>query len=451
MSLTFNAASVSRYFPHTEEDVKQMLQVIDAPTLEALYAEVPEQLKLKGELNLPSSMSEIEVRRIFAEAAAKNKTLVCFAGNGAYDHYTPSVIPYITARSEFSTSYTPYQAEISQGTLQYIFEYQSLMADLTGMEVSNASMYDGTTASAEAMMMCVAAAKKRKKVLVSSTVPTRAVDVMQTYAKYHGIELVSIPQTAEGVTDKTVLGNLLAEDDAAGVVVAQPNRFGLIEDFTGIADDCHAHKTLLVINAPASPLGVLKSPGEWGADIACGDAQSLGIPLSSGGPYIGYLCTTKALVRKMPGRLVGATTDSDGKRAFVLTLQAREQHIRREKATSNICTAQGMMCLYVAAYLALMGKDGLREVNEQSFAGAHYLHDALLATGKFEKVYSGAFLNEFCLRYKGNVDTLQQVCAEQGFLAGAKVAGMDDCILFAVTEQRTKAEADRLCEIVAGI
>ncbi len=447
MSLTFNAASVSRYFPHTEEDVKAMLQVIDAPTLEALYAEVPEQLKLKGELNLPSSMSEIEVRQVFAEAASKNKQLVCFAGNGAYDHYTPSVIPYITARSEFSTSYTPYQAEISQGTLQYIFEYQSLMADLTGMEVSNASMYDGTTATAEAMMMCVAAAKKRSKVLVSQTVPARVKDVMKTYAHFHGIELVTVPQTADGVTDKTILADLLAQNDAAGVVVAQPNCYGLIEDLTGVADECHAHKSLLVINAQASPLGVLKSPGEWGADIACGDAQSLGIPLSMGGPYIGYLCTTKALVRKMPGRLVGATTDVDGKRAFVLTLQAREQHIRREKATSNICTAQGMMCLYVASYLALMGKDGLREVNEQSYAGAHYLHDALLKTGKFQEMYHGEFLNEFTLRYNGDADALINACAAEGYLAGVHLGNGD--ILFAVTEQRTKTQADKLCELVS--
>ncbi len=446
MSLTFDAASVSRYFPHTEEDVKQMLQVIDAPTLEALYAEVPEQLKLKGELNLPSSMSEIEVRRVFAEAASKNKPLVCFAGNGAYDHYTPSVIPYITARSEFSTSYTPYQAEISQGTLQYIFAYHSLMADLTGMDVSNASMYDGTTATAEAMMMCVAAAKKRNKVLVAETVPQRVKCVMQTYAHFHGIELVCVPKTADGVTNKAALSALLAADDTAGLVVAQPNCYGLIEDLSGVADECHAHKTLLAINAQASPLGVLKSPGEWGADIACGDAQSLGIPLSMGGPYIGYLCTTKALVRKMPGRLVGATTDADGKRAFVLTLQAREQHIRREKATSNICTAQGMMCLYVASYLALMGKDGLRQVNDQSYAGAHYLHDALLQTGKFEEIYHGEFLGEFTLRYKGDADALIKACAAEGYLAGVHLGGGD--IAFAVTEQRSKAEADRLVELI---
>ncbi len=445
--LSFDAASVSRFFPHTEEDVRAMLKVIDVDTLEALYGEVPEQLKLKGELNLPSGMSEIEVRRTFMAAAAKNKPLVCFAGNGAYDHYTPSVIPYITARSEFSTSYTPYQAEISQGTLQYIFEYQSLMTDLTGMEVSNASMYDGTTAAAEALMMAVAAAKKRRKVLVSETVPQRVLDVMHTYAHYHGIELVGIP-AAGGVTDKEALAAQLAADDAAGVVLSQPNRFGLVEDFTGIADECHAHKTLLIINGPASPLGVLKSPGEWGADIACGDAQSLGIPLSMGGPYIGYLCTTKALVRKMPGRLVGATTDADGKRAFVLTLQAREQHIRREKATSNICTAQGMMCLCVASYLALMGKDGLREVNEQSFAGAHYLHDALLATGRFEEIHTGNFLNEFTLRFRGDAKALVEACAAKGYLAGVPLNETD--ILFAVTEQRTKEEADELAQIIAA-
>lgn len=434
-----------RFFPHTDEDIKQMLDVIGVKDLKGLYAEIPEQLKLKKELNLPEGMSEIEIRQRFHELTNKNKELVCFAGAGAYDHYTPSVIPYIASRSEFCTSYTPYQAEISQGTLQYIFEYQTMMAELTGMDLSNASMYDGTTVAAEAAAMCVAAAKKRNTVLVSETVPTYIREVMHTYAKYQDIRLEVIAEQ-NGQTDRDALKNRLSQNDIAGVVVAQPNRYGIVEDFTGLADECHATKALLVINGPASPLGSLRTPGEWGADIACGEAQSLGIPLNYGGPYIGYLCTTNALIRKLPGRIVGETTDANGQRAFVLTMQAREQHIRREKATSNICTSQGLMCLYVTIYLSLMGKQGLSEVNTQSYAKAHLLHDELLKTGKFTKAFDAPFFNEFCLSYNGNVDELLNKCAEKGYLAGVKID--DHKILFAVTEKRTEEEIYKLIDLV---
>lgn len=431
-----------KYFPHTSDDIKEMLAVIGVESLDDLYAEVPEELKLHRDLNIPEAKTEIEVRRIISALADQNKPLVPFAGNGAYDHYSPAVVSYLTSRSEFLTSYTPYQAEISQGTLQYIFEYQTMMADLTGMDLSNASMYDGSTATAEAMMMCVAAAKKRNRVLISSTVSPTVRGVVHTYAKFHGVELVEIPACG-GVTDREALAQLLAADNVAGVIVAQHNYYGIIEDLTGLADECHAHKALLAINSVASDLAVLRSPGEWGADIACGDAQSLGIPLCYGGPYIGYLCVKNALVRKMPGRLVGQTVDADGKRAFVLTMQAREQHIRREKATSNICTAQGIMCLYVAAYLSLMGPQGLREVNELSYAAAHELHRLLTADGKFEDAFAGQpFLNEFTLRYKGaeGVDALRKRLAQAGFLAGVKAEGSDDCLILAVTEQRTPEE-----------
>ncbi len=434
-----------RFFPHTDEDIKQMLDVIGVKDLKGLYAEIPEQLKLKKELNLPEGMSEIEIRQRFHELTNKNKELVCFAGAGAYDHYTPSVIPYIASRSEFCTSYTPYQAEISQGTLQYIFEYQTMMAELTGMDLSNASMYDGTTVAAEAAAMCVAAAKKRNTVLVSETVPAYIREVMHTYAKYQDIRLEVIAEQ-NGQTDRDALKNRLSQNDIAGVVVAQPNRYGIVEDFTGLADECHATKALLVINGPASPLGSLRTPGEWGADIACGEAQSLGIPLNYGGPYIGYLCTTNALIRKLPGRIVGETTDANGQRAFVLTMQAREQHIRREKATSNICTSQGLMCLYVTIYLSLMGKQGLSEVNTQSYAKAHLLHDELLKTGKFAKAFDAPFFNEFCLSYNGNVDELLNKCAEKGYLAGVKID--DHKILFAVTEKRTEEEIYKLIDLV---
>lgn len=441
-----------KYFPHTAEDIQQMLDVVGVKSLDELYAEVPEELKLHRELHLPEGKSEIEVRQIIGELAEQNKRLVPFAGAGAYDHYTPSVIPYLAARSEFSTSYTPYQAEISQGTLQYIFEYQTMMADLTGMDLSNASMYDGATATAEAMMMCVAAAKKRNRVLVSATFNPAVLAVVRTYAHFHGVDLVEVP-AKDGQTDRAALSALLAEDNVAGVLVCQPNYFGIVEDFTGLADECHAHKALLAINSVASTLGVLRTPGEWGADIAMGDAQSLGLPLSYGGPYIGYLCVKNALVRKMPGRLVGETVDADGKRAFVLTMQAREQHIRREKATSNICTAQGIMCLYVAIYLSLMGPEGLREVNDNSYAAAHLLHRLLTENGKFEEAFPGQpFLNEFTLRYKGTdgVDALRKRLAEAGFLAGVKAEGMDDCLILAATEQRTEKEIAQFAKIACS-
>ena len=439
-----------KYIPHTPDDIRAMLDVIGVSSLEDLYAEVPEELKLHRELDIPQSKSEIEVRRIIRAMADKNRKLVPFAGAGVYDHYVPSMIPYITSRSEFSTSYTPYQAEISQGTLQYIFEYQTMMADLTGMDISNASMYDGSTATAEAMLMCVAAAKKRNKVLISATFNPRVMNVVRTYAKFHGVELVEIP-AADGLTDREAITRELAAGDVAGVMVAQPNHYGIIEDFTGLADEVHAAKALLVINSIASTLAVLRSPGEWGADIACGDAQSLGIPMNFGGPHIGYLCVKSALVRKMPGRLVGETVDADGKRAFVLTMQAREQHIRREKATSNICTAQGIMCLYVAIYLSIMGRQGLVEVNDHSAGAARALREALLATGKFEEVFPGKpFLNEFALRYVGSesLETLRRRWAENGWLGGVTLDGIPNCLLFAATEQRTQEEIDAFAALV---
>lgn len=431
-----------QYFPHTSDDLKEMLQVVGAKSLDDLYAEIPEELKFKGDLNIPSAKSEIEIRREIHALSDKNSSLICFAGGGAYDHYTPSVVPYIAARSEFSTSYTPYQAEISQGTLQYIYEYQTMMARLTGMDLSNASMYDGSTATAEAMMMCVAAAKKRRRVLISETFRPEVLRVVETYARFHGVSLTVIPANA-GVCNSERIKEELSAGDVAGVIVAQPNRYGIIEDFTGLADICHDAKALLVINTIASTLGVLKSPGEWGADIACGDAQSLGIPLGYGGPYIGYLCTKNGLVRKMPGRLVGQTEDAEGNRCFVLTMQAREQHIRREKATSNICTAQGYMCLHVAAYLSLMGARGLREVNEASYEAAHLLHKKLLALPCFEDAFpQHYFLCEFTLRYTGkkSVDELRVAMAARGFLCGVPTEDSLDGITFAVTEQRSEEE-----------
>lgn len=433
-----------KYFPHTPEDIEGMLARIGVKTLDDLYADVPRQIRLQGDYDLPEAMSEMEVRRFFDRLCRNDRQPVCFAGAGVYDHYTPSLIPYIVERSEFLTSYTPYQAEISQGTLHYIFEYQTMMARLTGMDISNASMYDGTTATAEAVMMAKAAAKKADTVLVSDTVDPKTTAVIKTYAHFHGINIEAVKQ-AEGATDMAAMKQRLGQGGIAGVVVQQPNRYGIIEDYGGLADACHENKALLIMNSVAADLALLKTPGEWGADIAVGDGQSLGIPMSFGGPSLGYMCCTEKLMRKMPGRIVGQTLDTNGNRAFVLTLQAREQHIRRQKATSNICSNESLMALYVTIYMSVMGKQGLKEAAQLSYSGAHYLCDELMKTGRFRLSFDRPFFNEFCVKYDGDVDALRQKLEANGILGGVKTA--TDEIMFAVTEKRTKDEIDRLVEL----
>lgn len=319
-----------------------------------------------------------------------------------------------------------------------------MMARLTGMDISNASMYDGTTATAEAVLMAKAAAKKADTVLVSDTVDPKIQAVVKTYAHFHGVKIRIIGH-AEGVTDKDEMCRMLDEGGVAGVVVQQPNRYGIIEDYGGFAEACHDKKALLIMNSVAADLALLKTPGEWGADIAVGDGQSLGIPMSFGGPYVGYMCCTEKLMRKMPGRIVGETRDSRGNRSFVLTLQAREQHIRRQKATSNICSNESLMALFVTVYMATMGRNGLKEAASLSYAGAHYLCDELVKTGRFTLVYNHPFFNEFCVRYDGDVDVLQSKLADNGILGGVKIA--DDILMFAVTEKRTKEEIDRLVDL----
>lgn len=432
-----------KFFPHTEADIQTMFQRIGVGSLSDLYADVPEDLKLKHDFALPSEQSEIEVRRFFEQLAQKNQTLTCFAGAGTYDHYAPALIPTIIERSEFLTSYTPYQAEVSQGTLHYIFEYQSMMAELTGMDVSNASMYDGSTATAEAMLMAANNSKKSNRVLLSATLDEKVRKVVETYAHFHGVELDIVP-AKDGVIDHEQLKNMLAQAPAAGLIVQQPNCYGIIEDFTGMADLCHDNKALFVINSVAADLALLKTPGEWGADVAVGDGQSLGIPMSFGGPSVGYMCVTEKLMRKMPGRIVGQTVDADGKRVFVLTLQAREQHIRRQKATSNICSNQSLMALYVTIYMALMGQQGMKEAAQLSCDGAHYLYNKLIADKRFTPTFQQPFLNEFCVDYNGDLDALLQRLSEQGILGGVKVDGH---LMIAVTEQRTKEEIDRLISL----
>lgn len=436
---------MNKYIPHTEEDLALMLEKIGAKSVDDLYSDIPEEVIFKGEYDIPSAMSEMEIRKHFKALAEKNSNLKIFAGGGVYDHYSPSVANHLLGRSEFYTAYTPYQPEISQGTLQYIFEYQSMICELTGMEASNASMYDGATATAEAMMMMVASAKKKNRVLLSSTISPRVEDVVKTYAKFHGVELTIIPEK-DGVTDLEAIAKELEAGDVAGVIVPSPNKYGIIEDFTRLADKVHGVKALLAINCDPSTLAVLRTPAEWGADIACGDGQSLGMPLQFGGPYLGFMACGKATLRKMPGRVVGATRDADGKRAFVLTLQAREQHIRREKATSNICSNQSLMALYATIYVALMGKKGLQEVNKLSCDGAHYLCDKLLATGKFEMAFDKPFLKEFTLKTSLDVKKLNEYLESKGYMGGID---MDNgLVTFAVTEKRTKEEIDEFVALI---
>lgn len=424
------------YFPHTEEDIRAMLDRIGVASLDDLYSDVPDSFKYKGEYDLPSAMSEQEVRDFFDKLGRKNVQLKVLVGQGAYDHYVPSVIPYITSRSEFLTSYTPYQSEISQGTLRYIFEWQSMICRLTGMDVSNASMYDGPTAAAEALRMMIASTRKRNKVVVSAGLLPNVLNVIRTYMKYPGIELV---------VAKDVLSEL--DDNTAGVLVPEICKCGRIKNLAGYADKIHAAGALFAVYCDPSTLAVLKSPAEWGADIAVGDGQSLGIPLNFGGPYVGFLACRTELMRKLPGRIVGQTTDADGKRCFVLTLQAREQHIRREKATSNICSNESLMALWCTVYLSLMGPEGLRRVNELSAQGAHYLHDALLATGKFEDTHGDKpFLNEFTLKPLCDVDKLQKAFLSGGFFAGLQLENGE--LDFCVTEKYGKDVLDALVKIV---
>ncbi len=434
------------YFPHTESDIREMLDRIGVKKLEDLYSDVPSEFLKKGAYALPEALSEQEIRDYFASLEAMNARLKVFVGAGAYDHYTPAVIPYLCSRSEFLTAYTPYQCEISQGTLRYIFEYQSMICELTGMDVSNASMYDGPTAAAEAMKMAVACSRKKTRVLLSKGLLPHVIKVVETYARFGGVEIAYIP-VVEGQTSLESLRGELAKGDVAGVIVPSINRYGIIEDHSGFADAVHAEKGILVEYCDPSALAVVKSPGEWDADIAVGDGQSLGLPLCYGGPYVGFMAVKKEHLRKMPGRIVGKTVDKEGRRAFVLTLQAREQHIKREKATSNICSNESLMALWVTIYLSLMGPEGLREVNRLSSDGAHYLYAELLKTGRFEEVFPGKpFLKEFVLKPKQFPGQMQKKLEEAGFFAALDTE--EGYVSFCVTEKRSKEEIDRLVQVV---
>ncbi|MBQ0084651.1 MAG: aminomethyl-transferring glycine dehydrogenase subunit GcvPA [Prevotella sp.] len=454
-----------QFFPHTDEDIQLMLQKIGVKSLDDLNSDIPAEYRYEGDYDLPDTMSEQEVREFFNSLGRKNTPLKCFVGQGAYDHYTPAVIPYLTQRSEFLTAYTPYQCEISQGTLRYIFEYQTMICNITGMDVSNASMYDGPTAAAEAMRMMIATVRKSDTVLVSKTLLPHVIEVIKTYAKFYGTNIVMIDEcdgqtsleslkrsltptlsNREGEQKVSSMGGDLEGATFAGAIIPAVNRYGIIEDLEGFAEEMHAQKALLTVYCDPSAQAILKTPAEWGADIAVGDGQSLGIPLCYGGPYMGFMACCKEHLRKLPGRIVGQTTDKEGHRSFVLTLQAREQHIRREKATSNICSNESLMALWVTVYLSLMGPQGMKKLNEQCYDGAHYLHDELLKSGKFEKVFEKPFLKEFVLKPLVDVKDLQQKLYDAGFFAALQTE--EGYVSFCVTEKRTKEEIDALINII---
>jgi len=431
------------YIPVNETEKALMLQEIGLKTVDELFAQIPDEIKIKR-LDLPKGMSELEVSRYITSLADKNKRFkTIFRGAGAYNHYIPSIVRSITSKEEFLTAYTPYQAEISQGVLQSIFEFQTMICELTGMDASNASVYDGASAAAEAVAMCVE--RKRTRMLVSATVNPMTLRTMQTYCHGSGAQIEIIP-SKNGVTDIEALNSML-DDTAAGVLIQSPNYYGIIEDAAAIGEAAHAKGAKFVMSVNPISLGILKTPAEYGADIAVGEGQPLGMPLSFGGPYLGFMASTAAMQRKLPGRIVGETTDVDGKRAFVLTLQAREQHIRREKASSNICSNQALCAMTAAVYMAAMGPDGLRQVAGQCLSKAHYAAERISAVKGYSLRYKGEFFNEFVTECPTSPETILAKLEQEGVLGGYPVE--NNGILWCVTEMNTKEEIDRLHDVIA--
>jgi glycine dehydrogenase subunit 1 len=436
-----------RFLPMTEEDKKAMLERIGVSSIDELFNDIPEKVKFNGKYNIKEAKSESSLMKELSIMADKNADLkrnVSFLGAGVYDHYIPVIVDHVIGRSEFYTAYTPYQPEISQGELQAIFEFQSMICDLTGMDVANSSMYDGGTALAEAAMLC-AGHTKRKKIIISSAVHPEALEVVKTYAKGQRLEIIEVPNK-DGVTDPETLKGFI-NDETAAVIVQYPNFFGRIEPLKELEKIIHAHKSLFVVSSNPLSLGVLTPPGKFGADIVVGDAQVFGIPTAFGGPYCGYFAVTSKLMRKVPGRLVGQTTDDQGRRGFVLTLQAREQHIRRDKATSNICSNQALNALAAAVAMTALGKQGVKEMASANLQKAHYAKTAFKANG-FEVEYDGPSFNEFVIKLNKPVKEINRQLLQKGIIGGYDLgrnySELVNHMLVCVTELRTKEEIDTL-------
>ena len=433
------------YLALTDKDRQEMLAVLGIKKVDELFSQVPEKVKVK-ELKIPSGLSEMEVSRKLSGLASENKTFpVIFRGAGAYKHYIPAAVKRITSNETFITAYTPYQAEISQGILQSIFEYQSMICELTGMNVSNASIYDGASAAAEAVNMC--RDRKRQNIFVSSCAHPQVIQTIRTYCMGYGVPVTLVPKGADGKTDKDALKKLLSESNetAAGFYVQSPNFFGLIEDIPAFAEITHQAGATLVAGVNPISLGLLESPGNLGADIAVGEGQPLGMPLAYGGPYLGFMACKTALMRKLPGRIIGETTDTRGGRAFVLTLQAREQHIRREKASSNVCSNEAHCALTAAVYMAVMGEEGFAEAARQCHAKAVYAAGQISQIPGFSMVYKGDFFHEFVTNCPDTAKPLE-LLESHGILGGYPLSKNE--LLWCVTELNAKEEIDNLVRIL---
>ncbi len=444
------------YVPHTDPQIAEMLKAIGVEKFDDLIKAIPKDVRLEGGLDLPPGLSELEVTARIQEMAEKNRRGIesaGFLGGGSYDHFIPAGVAAILSRSEWYTAYTPYQPEVSQGTLQAIYEFQSVICDITAMDVANASLYDGATAITEAMLLALRAQRNRPRVLVSEGVHPHYVKLMQTYAETSGIELERVP-LKDGRTNIDTLKQRL-DDNTAVFHFAQPNFFGVLEEAPSLVEAAHASGALAGVSFYPVSLGMIAPPGDYGADIATAEGQCLGNPVGFGGPYLGIFTAREKLLRQMPGRISGATVDREGKRGFVLTLQTREQHIRRGKATSNICTNQGLNALAALVHLALIGKEGFRRTSELCYHKAHYLRDQIATKTKFEPAFDQPFFNEFTLKTPIPASEAINRLAEKKLLPGIRLdrfyPGMDNMLLVAVTEKRTREEMDRLVKELAAL
>lgn len=436
------------FIPHTPDDVQVMLAEIGAESIEDLFDEIPGELRVNELNGVPEGVSEMEMLGLMSARAAADVAGVCFIGAGCYDHHIPAAVWDLTARGEFMTAYTPYQAEASQGTLQLIYEYQSMMAALTGMDVSNASVYDGASGLGEAALMAMRANKKIKSrtILIAETVHPFYRETAQNIARHQGVEFKTIPVAANGLVDMSALDEV---GEVTAVVVQQPNFFGLLEDVDAMTDWAGERGAFLIAVVNPLSLALLKPPGSWGSegtDIVCGDGQPLGIPMASGGPSFGFLCCRDKLVRQMPGRIIGRTEDLEGQPGFTLTLQAREQHIRRGKATSNICTNQGLLVTAATIHMSLLGACGLKQVAERCVAQTHKLVTALVSIPGVEERFCGPFFHERVLNLPRNSETVVSMLLEHGILGGLPLGehypGMEDALLVCATEKRTAGEIE---------
>lgn len=433
------------YIPGTEQEQQEMLAEIGFSSMEELFGHIPDEVKVKGGLQIPEGMSELEVRRAMEKIAEKNQVFpTVFRGAGAYRHFIPSIVGSVISKENLMTAYTPYQAEISQGILQSIFEYQTMISELTGMDVSNASVYDGATAAAEALAMC--RERKRTKAIVSATTDPKVIDVMKTYCFGNEMELVLAPEK-DGATDVEAL-KALVDKETACVYIQHPNYYGSLEEAAAIGELTHEAGAKYIMGVNPISLGILKTPREYGADVAVGEGQPLGLPLAFGGPYLGFMTCVSAMTRKLPGRIVGETTDHNGKKGYVLTLQAREQHIRREKASSNICSNQALCALAVGVYLAAMGKKGVQEAAVQCTSKAHYLAKRLEEAGcSIEN--RGEFFHEFVAVSEKTSEDILKALEKEGILGGYPLD--EHRILWCCTEVNTKEEMDRAAAIVKEV